>query len=113
LQAFIPKNILPEYLRQIVRISSDYFKMVATESTVVYVNQSGFANMPVLILSLSEQQKILDFIKKETSTIETLISKYQKQIELMQEYRTALISQAVTGKIDVREWKTKTKEKTS
>jgi len=60
-----------------------------------------------------EQKYILDFIKKETSVIETLISKYQKQIDLMQEYRTALISQAVTGKIDVREWKSKTKEKTS
>jgi type I restriction enzyme S subunit len=104
LQAFIPKKIHPEYLRQIVKISSDYFKMVATESTVVYVNQSGFANMPILLLSDVEQQSIINFIKKETSKIETLISKYQKQIDLMQEYRTALISQAVTGKIDVRDW---------
>lgn len=53
---------------------------------------------------IDEQKAILDFIKTETSTIDTLISKYQKQIELMQEYRTSLISQAVTGKIDVRDW---------
>ena len=59
--------------------------------------------------SESEQQQIVDFIEKETLKIETLISKYQKQIELMQEYRTALISQAVTGKIDVRDWQPKTK----
>ena len=50
------------------------------------------------------ESEVLDFIKKETSKIETLISKYQKQIDLMQEYRTTLICQAVTGKIDVRDW---------
>ena len=59
-----------------------------------------------------EQQAILDFIKTESSTIDTLISKYQKQINLMQEYRTALISQAVTGKIDVRDWQPKKQDKT-
>jgi type I restriction enzyme S subunit len=56
---------------------------------------------------IGEQQQILEFIKTETSTIDTLISKYQKQIDLMQEYRTSLISQAVTGKIDVRDWQPK------
>ena len=50
-----------------------------------------------------DQKEILTYIKEETSTIDTLISKYQKQIDLMQEYRTALISQAVTGKIKVSE----------
>jgi type I restriction enzyme S subunit len=80
---------------------------------IVHIYSSALRDIYLPIPSLSEQQKILEFIKKETSTIETLISKYQKQIDLMQEYRTALISQAVTGKIDVREWKTKTKEKTS
>ena len=53
------------------------------------------------------QSKIELFIKTETSTIDTLISKFQKQIDLMQEYRTSLISHAVTGKIDVRDWKPK------
>ena len=57
--------------------------------------------------NIVEQKSILEFIKSETLIIDTLISKYQKQIDLMQEYRTALISQAVTGKIDVREWEPK------
>jgi type I restriction enzyme S subunit len=56
---------------------------------------------------LAEQESIIMYIKSETSTIDTLISKYQKQINLMHEYRTSLISQAVTGKIDVREWQPK------
>lgn len=56
-----------------------------------------------------EQNEIELYIKTETATIDTLIAKYQKQIDLMQEYRTSLISQAVTGKIDVREWQPKKK----
>lgn len=60
--------------------------------------------------SHEEQQAILNFIKEETANVVTLISKYQKQIDLMQEYRTSLISQAVTGKIDVREWQPKNKK---
>jgi len=57
-----------------------------------------------------EQYAIIEYIKSETSTIDALITKYQKQIDLMQEYRTALISQAVTGKIDVRNWQAKKKK---
>jgi type I restriction enzyme S subunit len=57
--------------------------------------------------SLEEQLEIIKYIINQKSETDTLISKYQKQIELMQEYRTSLISQAVTGKIDVREWQPK------
>ena len=57
---------------------------------------------------IEEQRLMVAFFKNESTTINTLISKYQKQIDLMQEYRTSLISQAVTGKIDVRDWRPKT-----
>jgi len=54
--------------------------------------------------SKPEQQRILSYIQSETLTIDTLITKYQKQIDLLHEYRTSLISHVVTGKIDVRGW---------
>jgi type I restriction enzyme S subunit len=52
----------------------------------------------------SEQKDIVIHIKKQTTRIDTLITKTEKQINLLQEYRTALISEVVTGKIDVRDW---------
>ena len=58
---------------------------------------------------LDEQIVIVKHLDIEIGKLDTLISKYQKQIDLMQEYRTSLISQAVTGKIDVREWQAKRK----
>ena len=56
---------------------------------------------------VTTQKDILEFIKTETNSLNNLITKYQKQIDLMQEYRTSLINQAVTGKIDVRDCKQK------
>lgn len=49
-----------------------------------------------------EQEEILKYIETECAIINQAISKAQKEIELIQEYRTTLISDAVTGKIDVR-----------
>lgn len=60
--------------------------------------------------TLEEQREIVEYIIEQKTETDSLVSKYQKQIELMQEYRTAIISQAVTGKIDVREWQPKAKE---
>ena len=52
---------------------------------------------------LPEQQAIADFLDRETSKIDALSAKVTAVIEKLKEYRTALISAAVTGKIDVRE----------
>ena len=45
---------------------------------------------------LPEQRLIADFLDRKTAQIDTLIAKKQRQIELLQEHRAALINQAVT-----------------
>jgi len=50
-----------------------------------------------------EQMEITAHLDRETAKIDALIAKVQEAIERLKEYRTALISAAVTGKIDVRE----------
>ncbi|EKM5064519.1 restriction endonuclease subunit S [Cronobacter turicensis] len=54
--------------------------------------------------SINEQNDIADFVQKTLNKFDDLSQKALKQIELLQERRTALISAAVTGKIDVRDW---------
>ena len=54
--------------------------------------------------SKEEQLKIANFIRNTESQMNFLLEKQQQQIQLMQERRTVLISAAVTGKIDVRDW---------
>lgn len=67
------------------------------------INSSDLGLIPVWFPeSIEEQKDILNFIEREIGRIRNLIIKTEKEIELLQEYRTALISEAVTGKIDVR-----------
>ncbi len=60
---------------------------------------------------IDEQKEIVIYLDDKTFKINSLILKAQNAIELMQERRTALISAAVTGKIDVRKWKQNEGEK--
>jgi restriction endonuclease S subunit len=50
-----------------------------------------------------EQHAIVAFLDRETTRIDALVAKVRDAIERLKELRTALISAAVTGKIDVRE----------
>jgi len=96
LQAFIPFDINAEYLKEIIYISRSYFELIGTAATLVYVNQLGFENLPVLLPPKIEQEKIINFLKYETSKIDALISKQERLIELLKEKRQAVISHAVT-----------------
>ncbi len=49
-----------------------------------------------------EQLEIVEYVKVQTSAIDQAISRAQREIELMREYRTRLISDVVTGQVDVR-----------
>ena len=57
----------------------------------------------VPIPPLSEQRSIVAHLDKATASIDVAIDRTRRQIELMEEYRTRLISDVVTGKLDVRE----------
>ena len=60
------------------------------------------ANMSLVIPPINEQQTITAFLDSETAKLDTLTAEAKTVITLLQERRTALISVAVTGKIDVR-----------
>ena len=52
---------------------------------------------------LQEQQAIATYLERETARIDQLTDKVEIAVERLTEYRQALITSAVTGKIDVRE----------
>ena len=52
--------------------------------------------------SYKEQKSIVAHIEQETATIDTAISRAEREIDLMREYRDRLIADVITGKIDVR-----------
>jgi len=85
-------------------------KLLSNSTVIEVIYSYNLKEVFIPLPPVEEQKLILNHIKSETSPIDTLISKYQKQIDLMKEYRTSLISQAVTGKIDVRDWQPKKKQ---
>ena len=66
------------------------------------LGKSPIENLLLPIPTDSEQQQIADFLSHKTEQIDELIAVEQRKIELLKEYRQSLISEAVTGKIDVR-----------
>ncbi|WP_367109579.1 restriction endonuclease subunit S [uncultured Psychrobacter sp.] len=73
-------------------------------ATVESIEQEYLSNSLFPVPPIDEQNKIVDEINDQMKIFDTLILKAQEAIQLMQERRTALISAAVTGKIDVRGW---------
>jgi type I restriction enzyme S subunit len=67
-----------------------------------HLNAEELGNFIVLIPPVSEQRAIADYLDRETAKIDQMATKVEKAIARLQEYRTALITAAVTGKIDVR-----------
>jgi type I restriction enzyme S subunit len=57
----------------------------------------------ILLPPIAEQQRIVDCIDAERSPINSAIARLEREIDLLREYRTRLIADVVTGKLDVRE----------
>ena len=75
------------------------------KSTVDSLRLPMLQNFPIPLPPMEEQAAIVDFCEKNSADIEISIALAHRQIELMEEYRTRLIADVVTGKIDVREAK--------
>ncbi len=71
-------------------------------STIQNVNGEKYSNFQLPIPSYQEHKQIVNFLDQKTKQIDDLIAAEQRKIELLKEYRQSLISEAVTGKIDVR-----------
>lgn len=73
------------------------------KSTVDSLRLPMLKDFPVLVPPLAEQGAVTAFLDRETAKLESLIAQVHQAIELLKELRSALISAAVTGRIDVRE----------
>lgn len=73
-------------------------------STIPTISQTKILNFKLVIPPIDEIESLLVQINNETLIIDKTISTIEKEITLTQEYKTALIAEAVTGKIDVREF---------
>jgi type I restriction enzyme S subunit len=99
------QKILTEYLYNLLR--SDICQLQITLSQTggnrEALNFEDLKNFIIPLPNIEEQTIILENIKNKEGEINTIISQTEKEIELLKEYKTALISEVVLGKVDVRE----------
>ena len=99
-------RVVPEFVLHSIYsgLADDFVKQLSQGSTVSHFNMSDIQNLPLYEPPLSEQNEIKKYLACNLYKYDRLIISAQNIISLMQERRTALISAAVTGKIDVRDW---------
>jgi restriction endonuclease S subunit len=95
-------ELRPEYLLNVFRSMQSEFNRLTMGSThqTIYMPDVGRFSAP--IPPLPEQDRIVSRIREQAGKIDALVEKVQQAIGKLKELRTALISAAVTGKIDVR-----------
>ena len=98
------KGTCGEYLKRVMdsQYARSFFATRANGITRYGLGTYAISNFILPLPPLAEQKQIAAYLDKETAKIDTLIEKCETAIELLKERRTALISAAVTGKIDVR-----------
>ncbi len=82
----------------------DHLKSLATGSTALGIKASKLFELRIALPPLEEQIAIKIFLDKRLQALAATETKITEAIESLQEYRTALITAAVTGQIDVRDW---------
>ncbi len=100
----IERNLIANFVKYFI-LSEPFVRLMVDESMRVAmpkVNRDKLSACPLIIPPTLEQIEIVNFLDRETAKLDALIAKVREAIERLKELRTALISAAVTGKIDVR-----------
>ena len=100
------EKVYDEYFKWLLK-SKPYIKALQGTSDLVRDGQAlryaNFAKVYLPEIPLDEQKEIAEYIATEVAKIDNALPTFQKEIELLREYRTRLISDVVTGQIDVRD----------
>ena len=100
---FVPRrNIDRDYLYYLFRAMKAELLREAPVNTQGNLNVDRIGSRQIAFPSLLEQTAIVRYLDKATANIDIAISRTHRQIELLQEYRTRLIADVATGKLDVR-----------
>ena len=93
----------PAFLQYMLTHLSPLFLLNAVKSAVPGVDRNDIHPTRTAVPPLREQRAIAEFLDQKSAEIDGLVAKVREAIDHLKELRTALISAAVTGKIDVRE----------
>jgi len=98
-------DIEPEYLIQSLQVRwiGEYLSLFSVGATMDSLNTGILKEIPVLVPPIDEQRALLAQIVQEGRRIDSGAASTEREILLLREYRTRLIADVVTGKLDVRD----------
>lgn len=103
INAVVPNDKIDGYFcAYSLSAKAEVMRFLSNASTIGIMNQEKTKDIWLAVPPMKEQQTVTAHLDTETGELDTLIAEANRGIELLQERRTALISAAVTGKIDVR-----------
>ena len=107
-------QLLGNYLAYVLQSDYGYATLysIRTGGMHPHLNCGEVQFVKIPVPGKQEQKLICEYIEATVKNFNKLIDRQTKAIQLMQERRTALISAAVTGKIDVRNWQNPTEART-
>ncbi|GMG97966.1 restriction endonuclease subunit S [Tepidimicrobium xylanilyticum] len=99
-------KVVPKYLFYLMRSEKYVNEIVRRSVGVSYpaINASDIGALECAIPNKDEQKYIVEYLDNCTTQIDQLVNDIQTQIQKLKEYRQSLISETVTGKIDVRDY---------
>ncbi|NDE17611.1 restriction endonuclease subunit S [bacterium] len=98
----IPNERLSTRFAHLFSVGNKPFLYSFVQTAIPQITTQEVASNPVLLPPMSEQTEICDAVDAECSGLITGIARTEREIALMQEYRTRLTADVVTGKLDVR-----------
>jgi type I restriction enzyme S subunit len=99
---FDERRVHPRFATYQLKRLEPALRAIAPSATLPILDQGEIADIAIGLPPVPEQTAIAEFLDAETARIDDLVAKVETAVERLQEYRTALITAAVTGKIDVR-----------
>ncbi|MBE8814127.1 hypothetical protein F3H66_11310 [Serratia marcescens] len=96
--------VVPEFLLLVFYAMEKEFERYTFGATIKTIGMDNVRGLRSAFPPIDEQHKLIEWAFKKLEKIKFSINKVEDIISLLQERRTALISAAVTGKIDVRDW---------
>lgn len=94
--------ISDRYLLRVFNVMKPFLDAYTFGATIKTIGMPDVRKLMTPVPPVEEQQKIIDFVDLATSKVDALTAEAERAIALLKERRAALISAAVTGKIDVR-----------
>lgn len=99
------EDVNAKYLMYQLNSLRDIVKLLSSASTLGIINQEKTKCLKIIVPSLNDQIEIVEFLDKELNEISAVKKSVEQTINKLKEYRSTLITQVVTGKMDVRNLK--------